>query len=44
MPLAHVRAYAEPLGLAVSVVPGADHFFHGRLQLIRDLIERAWSR
>ncbi len=44
VPLAHVRAYAEPLGLAVSVVPGADHFFHGRLQLIRDLIERAWSR
>jgi alpha/beta superfamily hydrolase len=26
------------------VVPGADHFFHRRLQIIRDIIQRAWRR
>jgi len=24
-------------------VPGADHFFHGKLHVIRKIIERAWS-
>jgi alpha/beta superfamily hydrolase len=39
VPLANVLAYAEPLGLPVTVIPGADHFFHGRLKLIRDIIQ-----
>jgi alpha/beta superfamily hydrolase len=26
----------------VVVVPGADHFFHRRLHLIRNIIHRAW--
>ena len=26
----------------VVVVPGADHFFHRRLHLIRDIVTRAW--
>jgi alpha/beta superfamily hydrolase len=38
VPLGNVVAYAEPLGLPVKVIPGADHFFHGRLQLIRDIL------
>lgn len=42
VPLDNVLAWAEPLDLAISVVPGADHFFHRRLHLIRDIITRAW--
>ena len=42
VPLANVLAWAEPLNVPVVVVPGADHFFHGRLNLIRDIIQRAW--
>jgi alpha/beta superfamily hydrolase len=38
IPLGNVMAYAEPQGIAVCVVPGADHFFHGRLQLLRDIL------
>lgn len=41
VPLANVLAWAEPIGVPVMVVPGADHFFHGRLQLLRDIINRA---
>jgi len=40
--LANVLAWARPLDLPVVVVPGADHFFHRRLHLIRDIIQRAW--
>ena len=43
VPLANVLAWAEPLELPVVLVPGADHFFHRRLHLIRDIILRAWS-
>jgi uncharacterized protein len=39
--LANVLAWAEPLSLPVVVIPGADHFFHRRLHLIRDIITRA---
>lgn len=39
--LANVLAWAEPLELPVIVVPGADHFFHRKLHLIRDIIHRA---
>ena len=42
VPLANVLAWAEPLDLPVVVVPGADHFFHRRLHLIRDIVTRAW--
>jgi hypothetical protein len=42
VPLANVLAYAEPLGLPVTVIPGADHFFDSRLQLIRDIVTRSW--
>lgn len=42
VPLANVFAWALPNDLPVVVVPGADHFFHRRLHLIRDIITRAW--
>lgn len=41
--LANVLAWAEPMDLPVVVVPGADHFFHRRLHILRDIIERAWQ-
>ena len=43
VPLANVLAWAEPLELTVVVIPGADHFFHRRLHIIRDIILRAWK-
>jgi alpha/beta superfamily hydrolase len=42
VPLDNVLAWAEPLDLPVTVIPGADHFFHRRLHLIRDIIQRQW--
>ena len=42
--LANVLAWAEPLDIPVVVIPGADHFFHRRLHLIRDIILRAWHQ
>ncbi|MDR3159482.1 MAG: alpha/beta hydrolase [Zoogloeaceae bacterium] len=42
VPLANVLSWAEPQNLPVVVIPGADHFFHRRLTLIRDVILRAW--
>ncbi|NWG31869.1 MAG: alpha/beta hydrolase [Rhodocyclaceae bacterium] len=43
VPLANVLAWAEPLDLPVVVIPGADHFFHRRLHLIRDIVRRQWA-
>ena len=43
VPLDNVLAWAEPLELPVVVIPGADHFFHRRLHIIRDIILRAWT-
>jgi len=42
VPLANVLAWAEPLEIPVIVIPGAEHFFHRKLHLIRDVIHRAW--
>ena len=41
VPLGNVFDWARPQKLPVIVVPGADHFFHGRLALIRDLVGRS---
>lgn len=41
VPLENVLDWAEPLDVPVVVVPGADHFFHGRLTNIRDIINRS---
>ena len=40
--LDNVLAWAGSMDLPVVVIPGADHFFHRRLHLIRDIIHRAW--
>lgn len=44
VPLANVLAWARPQELPVVVVPGADHFFHRRLHLIKSIIKGAWQR
>lgn len=43
VPLANVLDWARPQELPVTVIPGADHFFHGKLHLIRKLIAQRWS-
>ena len=40
VPLAAVMDWARPQELPVVVVPGADHFFHRKLHLLRALVER----
>ena len=41
--LADVLAWARPQDLPVVVVPGADHFFHRRLQILRAIIASNWK-
>ena len=36
----NMQAFAERLGIAVSVVDGAGHFFHGRLSEVKKLLEQ----
>ena len=43
VPLANVLKWAEPLDLSVSLIPGADHFFHRKLHIIRRIIETTWK-
>jgi len=43
VPLENVLAWAEPMDLPVVVVAGADHFFHRRLHVLKDIITRAWK-
>ena len=38
VPLAAVLDWARPQNLPVVVVPGGEHFFHGRLQLIQQIV------
>ena len=35
----NMQAFAERLGISVSVVDGAGHFFHGRLSELKSLLE-----
>ena len=42
VPLAATLEWARPQSLPVTVVPGAGHFFHGRLTLLKDIVLRAW--
>lgn len=44
VPLAEVLAWARPQDLPVVVVPGADHFFHRRLQILRAIIANNWRQ
>jgi uncharacterized protein len=43
VPLADVLAWARPQELPVVVVPGADHFFHRRLHILRAIIQNSWQ-
>jgi alpha/beta superfamily hydrolase len=44
VPLAAVFDWARPQSLPVTVIPGAGHFFHGQLTLLRSLVVGAWHR
>ena len=43
VPLADVLAWAKPQDLPVVVVPGADHFFHRRLSVLRAIVQNNWK-
>ena len=42
VPLAAVMDWARPQELPVVVVPGADHFFHRKLHVLRALVQGNW--
>ncbi|SDX81293.1 hypothetical protein SAMN04515617_10757 [Collimonas sp. OK242] len=44
IPLAAVFEWARPQDIPVIVIPGADHFFHRRLQHIKNLMVEMWHR
>ena len=44
VPLGHVFEWARPQQLPVVVIPGADHFFSGRLPVLRGVAERYLRR
>jgi len=44
IPLASLMDWARPQELPVVVVPGADHFFHRRLSIIREAVASAVHR
>ena len=43
VPLQATLDWARPLQLAVVVMPGVGHYFHGQLTRLRDLVVQAWS-
>ncbi len=42
VPLSAVFDWARPQSLPVTVIPGAGHFFHGQLTLLKSLVIGAW--
>jgi alpha/beta superfamily hydrolase len=42
VPLKDVFDWARPQELPVIVIPGADHFFHRRLHIIRNIVSSMW--
>jgi len=42
IPLNDVLDWARPQDLAVTVIPGADHFFHRKLHHIKNLVTALW--
>jgi alpha/beta superfamily hydrolase len=42
IPLGNVFEWARPQDLPVTVLPGADHFFHRKLHIVKRLITEAW--
>src|SRR5262245_6453263 len=43
VPLAAVLDWARPQELPVVLVPGADHFFHRKLHLLRGIVTSCWK-
>jgi alpha/beta superfamily hydrolase len=43
VPLAAVLDWARPQELPIVVVPGAQHFFHHKLPLLRSIVESSWK-
>jgi alpha/beta superfamily hydrolase len=43
VPLATVMEWARPQDLPVVVVPGADHFFHRKLHILKALVQQNWK-
>ena len=41
VPLKAIMDWARPQNLPIVVIPGADHFFHKRLHLIKQLVSQA---
>jgi len=44
VPLPAVFDWARPQNLPIVVVPGAEHFFHGRLNLLSDIVLQYFRR
>ncbi|GIZ50739.1 hypothetical protein NCCP691_07530 [Noviherbaspirillum aridicola] len=44
IPLSDVLDWARPQELPVLVIPGADHFFHRKLQHIKNFVVESWHR
>jgi len=43
VPLAAVLEWARPQELPVILVPGADHFFHRKLHVLRGIVQSNWK-
>jgi len=43
VPLAAVLDWARPQDLPVVLVPGADHFFHRKLHVLRGIVRSSWK-
>jgi alpha/beta superfamily hydrolase len=43
VPLAAVLDWARPQELPIVLVPGAEHFFHHKLPLLRSIVESSWK-
>ncbi|MDD2928986.1 MAG: alpha/beta hydrolase [Sideroxydans sp.] len=43
VPLFDALEWARPQHLPISVLPGAEHFFHGRLTQLRDIVKRHFN-
>lgn len=43
VPLSAVFEWARPQALPVTVLPGAGHFFHGQLPVLKQIVLAAWA-
>ena len=43
VPLAAVLDWARPQELPVVLVPGADHFFHRKLHILKRIVQTNWK-